>query len=39
MAQINLFTRQKQTHGHREQTHGCQGREEKKWDGQGVWGW
>ena len=25
MTQINLSTKQKQTHGHREQTGGCQG--------------
>ena len=25
MAQMNLFTKQKQTHRHREQTYGCQG--------------
>ena len=33
---MNLFTKQKQTYRHREQTCGCQdgGRE---WDGQGVW--
>ena len=28
MAQMNLSTEQKQTHGHREQTCGCQGGEE-----------
>ena len=33
---MNLSTEQKQTHGHREYTCGCQGR---KWDGRGVWGW
>ena len=25
-------------HGHRQQTCGCQGREGRKWDGQGIWG-
>ena len=37
MTQMNLFTKQKQTHRHREQTCGCQ---EKWWwerDGLGVW--
>ena len=36
MSQMNLSTKQKQTHGHREQI-GCQGQGMKK-DGQGVWG-
>ena len=37
MTQINLPMKQKQIHGHREQTHGCQ--EERGWgrDGLGVW--
>ena len=35
---MNLSTKRKQTdHGHREQTCGCQGRGERKWDGVGVW--
>ena len=39
MAQMNLSTEQKQTHGHREQTCGCQGEGEGVgWTGQGVWG-
>ena len=36
--QITLFTKQKQTHGHRKQTYGCQ--RAKKWgegDKLGVW--
>ena len=36
---MNLSTKQKQTHGYREQTCGCQGRGGKKWDEWGVWGW
>ena len=36
---MNLSTKQKQTHGHREQTYGCHGGVGKKWDGWGVWGW
>ena len=36
---MNLSTKQKQTHRHREQTCGCQGGGGKKWDGLGVWGW
>ena len=35
---MNLFTKQKQTHGHREQACGCQGPGWEKWDGWGVWG-
>ena len=31
-------TKQKQTHGHREQTCGCQGGDGRKRDGWGVWG-
>ena len=38
MAQMNLSTKLKQTHRHREQTCGCQGGGGKKWDGWGVWG-
>ena len=34
-----LSTKQKQTHGHGEQTCGCHGEEGREWDGQGVWGW
>ena len=30
---MSLFTEQKQTHRHREQTSGCQGGRERKWDG------
>ena len=36
---MNLSTKQKQTHRHKEQTCGCQGGWGKEWDGQGVWGW
>ena len=36
MTQVNLPTKQKQTHRHREQTCGCQGRGVER-DGQGVW--
>ena len=35
---MNLFTKQKQTHRHREQTCGCQGGWACGWDGVGVWG-
>ena len=37
MAQINLSTKQKHTHRHREQICGCQGEEGRDWDGLGVW--
>ena len=33
MAQLNLPTKQKQTHRHREQICDCQGGEEREWDG------
>ena len=39
MAQMTLYAKQKPTHGHREQTCGCQGGTGREWDGQGVWGW
>ena len=35
---MNLSTKQKQTHRHREQTSGCQGGGGMEWDGLGVWG-
>ena len=35
---MNLFTEQKQTHRHREQTCGCQQGGRSEWDGPGVWG-
>ena len=38
MVQMNLPTKQKQTHRHREQTCGCQGRGGREWDRLGVWG-
>ena len=38
MAQTNLSTEKKQTHGHGEQTCGCQGEGGRVWDGLGVWG-
>ena len=34
MAQMNLCTEEKQTHGRGEQTYGCQ----EGWYGLGVWG-
>jgi len=35
---MNLSTKQKQTHRHREQTYGCQGAgEEVGWMGRGIW--
>ena len=37
---MNLSTKQKQTHRHGEQGGcGCQGGEEREWDGWGVWDW
>ena len=36
---MNLSTKQKHTHRHREQTYGYQRGERKEWDGQGVLGW
>ena len=39
MAQMNLSTKQKLTHRHREQTCGCQGVWGGGKDGVGVWGW
>ena len=38
MTQINLSMKQKHTHGHREQTCGCQGGEDLGRDGVGGWG-
>ena len=38
MAQINLFTKCKQIHRHREQTSGCQGGGRREWDVLGIWG-
>ena len=38
MAQMNLSTKQKQTHRYREQTRGYQEGGEREWDGLGVWG-
>jgi len=38
MAQMNLSTKKKQTHGHGEQTCGCQGGWRREWDGLEVWG-
>ena len=37
-AQMNLSTKQKQTHRQREQICGCQVGEEREWNGRGVWG-
>ena len=39
MAQMNLSTKQKQIHGHKEQIWGCQGGGGREWDKLGVWGW
>ena len=36
---MNLSTKYKETHGHREQTCGYQGGRGKKWDGWEVWNW
>ena len=36
MAQINLSTKQKQTHRHREETCGCQDGGGREWDGWGL---
>ena len=36
---MNLSTKQKQSHRHREQIFGCQEGGGREWDGQGVWGW
>ena len=36
MTQMNLSTKQKQTH--REETCGCQGKGGREWDGLAVWG-
>ena len=38
MTQMNLSTEQKQIHGHREQTYGCQGGGGWGRDGVGGWG-
>ena len=35
---MNASTIPKQTHSHREQTGGCQGRGGRRWDCLGVWG-
>ena len=35
---MNLSMKQKQNHGHREQTGGCQGEAGRAEDGPGVWG-
>ena len=39
MAQMDLSTKQEQTHRHGEHTWGCQGGTGKKWEGHRVWGW
>ena len=39
MTQQNLPTKQKLTHGHREQICGCQGGGGWERDGVGGWGW
>ena len=38
IGKMDLSTRQKQAHRHREQTCGCQERGRRGWDGPGVWG-
>ena len=38
MAQMNISTKLKQTHSHREQTCGCQGEGDRQWDGLGIMG-
>ena len=38
MTQINLSTKEKPTHGHREQTYGCQDGGGWRKDGVGGWG-
>ena len=35
---MNLSTKKKKTHRHREQTCGCQGGGRREWDRLGVWG-
>ena len=35
---MDLSTKQKQTHGHKQQTCSCQGGGERKWDRWGDWG-
>ena len=35
---MNVSTKQKQTHRHREETFSCPGAGEREWDGLGVWG-
>ena len=35
---MNLSMKQKQNHGHREQTDGCQGGGSRERDGMGGWG-
>ena len=37
MTQLNLSTKQKQTHKHREQTDGCHGGRLWRREGMGVW--
>ena len=37
LIQMNLYTKQKQTHRHREQTYGCQGGGVWGREGLGVW--
>ena len=37
MAQMNMCTKQKQTHRQREQTYDCQEGGKREWFGLGVW--
>ena len=39
MSQMNLSTKQKLTHRHKNQVYGCQGRVRRERNGLGVWGW
>ena len=39
MTQMNIYTKQKQTNRHREQTCSCQWGAGREWDEWGVWSW
>ena len=39
MTQMNLSTKQKETHRHRDKTYGCQVVWEREMDRLGIWGW
>ena len=36
---MSMFMQRKQTNRYREQTCGCLGEIERRWEGLGVWGW